>query len=307
MNQAEFEVPATARGGIVTVGNFDGVHVGHQQMLKTLNRIARYCAAPAVVVTFDPHPLSLLKPDAPLPRLTTIPGRRQLLIDYGANEVVVLPVDHALLRMTPETFFTGILLDRLKASGIVEGPNFRFGRDRAGDVRLLSGLCDGAGVDFHVIEPVNVAGELISSSRIRRVLAEGRLTDAVSMTGHPHRISGTVGRGAGRGRDMGFPTANLQGVQVMLPGHGVYAGTTQIDTEHFIVAVSIGPNPTFGDQSVKIECHLDSYDGDLYGQILDIDLLSDIRPLQPFDSADDLKKQIKQDVEQCRRQVALRD
>jgi len=307
MSQAEFEVPAAAQRGFVTVGNFDGVHLGHQHMLAVLQRIAEENAAPAVVVTFDPHPLTLLKPDSLLPRLTTIAHRCELLGKYGADEIVILPVTLELLRLTPDLFFDRILCHRLKAAGVVEGPNFSFGRDRAGDVGLLADLCRVVGIAFRVIEPVEVAGELISSSRIRDSLGDGQVREAVGMIGHAHRISGTVARGAGRGRDIGYPTANLENVKVMVPGHGVYAGTARLGGERYVVAVSIGPNPTFGDDTVKIECHLDKFDGDLYGRTLEIDLLSEIRSLQPFDSAEELKRQIAADVQQCREQVARHD
>ena len=304
MNQADLHVPQNALNGIVTVGNFDGVHRGHQQMLKTLREIAAEHSAPAVVVTFDPHPLSLLRPDAPLPRLTTIERRTTLLREYGADHVVVLPVTKQLLQMTAEAFFDQVLVKQLSAAGIVEGPNFRFGRDRGGDVHHLANLCQGNDVAFRVIQPVDDEGQMISSSRIRNLLSEGRLCDAVAMTGHAHRISGVVSRGAGRGRQLGFPTANLEDIRVMLPTNGVYAGTADIAGEQYIAAVSIGPNPTFDDNRLKVECYLDKFTGDLYETELNIDLLSAIRPLCSFTSVEALTQQITTDVEQCHVQIA---
>jgi riboflavin kinase/FMN adenylyltransferase len=303
MNQADLYIPRNALNGIVTVGNFDGVHRGHQRMLETLCRIAAENSAPAVVVTFDPHPLSLLRPDSPLPRLTTISRRTELLKQYGAGEVVVLPVTHHLLQMSADEFFRDILVQRLAAAGIVEGPNFRFGRDRQGNVQSLSRMCLSEGIAFSVIEAVNDEGYMISSSRIRTLLSQGQVLEAVAMTGHPHRLSGTVTRGAGRGRRLGFPTANLDDITVMLPGDGVYAGTTTVDETLHVVAISIGPNPTFDDHRIKVECFLDGFDGDLYGQQLDIDVLCEIRPLCSFGSVDKLTQQIQSDVEQCRIRV----
>jgi len=304
MSQPKLQVPDNALHGVITVGNFDGVHRGHQQMLKALCEIARVHSAPAVVVTFDPHPLSLLRPDAPLPRLTSIARRTQLLRDSGADEVVVLPVTHDLLQMTADDFFTEILVGQLAAKGIVEGPNFHFGRDRNGDVRHLARLCRNTGIAFQVIRPVEDDGRLISSSRIRKRLGEGRVLDAVAMTGHPHRISGEVARGARRGRQLGFPTANLEDIAMMLPTNGVYAGMTTVDGETYVVAVSIGPNPTFDDNRLKVECYLDGFTGDLYGQRLDVDLLSEVRPLCSFDSVEALKTQIQTDVAECQARVA---
>ncbi|MCH2209663.1 MAG: bifunctional riboflavin kinase/FAD synthetase [Fuerstiella sp.] len=300
MNYAEFDIPGNALQGVVTVGNFDGVHRGHQQMLQTLRRTAAKHSAPAVVVTFDPHPLSLLRPDSPLPRLTTIERRSALLKEYGADEVVVLPVTNALLQMTPEEFFDQVLVERFAAAGVVEGPNFRFGRDRAGDIHSLAKLCQRAGIVFHEISPVQNEGRLVSSSRIRTLLSQGRAGDAVAMTGHAHRISGVVSCGAGRGKQLGFPTANLDGIPTMLPASGVYAGTVCVGDQRYSAALSIGPNPTFADNNLKVECHLLDFNDDLYDDGLEIDLLSEIRPLRSFDSVDQLIAQIAADVEQCR-------
>ncbi len=295
----ELQVPDSALRGVVTVGNFDGVHRGHQQMLKTLREIAKKQSAPAVVVTFDPHPLSLLRPDAPLPRLTTIQRRCTLLQAYGADEIVVLPVTKELLLMTPDEFFSQVLVQQLSATTLVEGPNFRFGRDRRGDVRQLQALCRQDGIAFHMVRSVADEGRMISSSRIRTLLSNGSLRDAVAMTGHAHRVSGGVSRGAGRGNQLGFPTANLDGVRTMLPSTGVYAGTADIAGARHVAAVSIGPNPTFADHRMKVECHLVDFDDDLYNKDLDVDLLAEIRPLIAFDSVERLTEQITSDVEQC--------
>lgn len=304
MNPADLSIPTGATSGVITVGNFDGVHRGHQRMLAHLREIADELSAPAVVVTFDPHPLSVLRPDDPLPRLTSIERRTALLREYGADEVVVLPVSTRLLEMSADAFFDDVIVRQLSAVGVVEGPNFHFGRDRSGDVSYLAELCARQQLTFRVIEPVQDAGRLISSSRIRVLLGEGRLQDAVAMTGHPHRISGTVSAGAGRGGGIGFPTANLNDIPTMLPTNGVYAGCAVLHGTRYVAAVSIGPNPTFSDHRLKVECHLDGFEGDLYGQPLDIDLLSEIRPLCTFDSVEDLTRQITADVAQCRTDVA---
>jgi len=307
MNQADLHVPESALNGVVTVGNFDGVHRGHRQMLKTLQEIAIECSGPAVVVTFDPHPLSLLRRDAPLPRLTTIEHRTELLREYGVDEVVVLPVTTDLLQMTADEFFEQVLVERLAAQAVVEGPNFRFGRDRSGDVDHLADLCQAGDIVFRVIQPVEEDGRMISSSRIRTLLSEGRLSDAVAMTGHAHRISGVVARGAGRGRQLGYPTANIEDISVMVPGNGVYAGTADIAGRRYVAAVSIGPNPTFDDHRQKFECFLDGFDGDLYDQNVSIDLHCEIRSLRSFECAEELTQQITTDIEQCRQQVTTCD
>ncbi len=303
MKETQLQVPRTARRGIVTVGNFDGVHRGHQRMLCSLKQIAAAQKAPAVVMTFDPHPLAVLRSDVSVPRLTTVSRRCELLRNAGADEVIVLPASPELLQMTADEFFRDILVRQLQAAGVVEGPNFRFGRDRQGDIQRLEAFCREAGLIFQVIDPVVCGDRMISSSRIRGLLKEGRVLEAVSMIGRGHRISGTVSRGAGRGGELGFPTANIDDVPVMLPRHGVYAGTAQVDGQSYVAAVSIGPNPTFGDDQQKVECHLVGFSGTLYGQVLEVDLLTEIRSLCSFTSAADLKQQIARDVRQCQMRV----
>ncbi|MEO2019038.1 MAG: bifunctional riboflavin kinase/FAD synthetase [Fuerstiella sp.] len=295
----------SATGGIVTIGNFDGVHRGHQSMLKAVCQRADQHSLPTVVVTFDPHPLNVLKPEITLPRLSTVNQRKLLLQTYGADEVVVLPVTSDLLDMTPEQFFCSVVRDRLHAVGIVEGPDFRFGKDRAGDIEALRGLCEENDIELTVIAPILTDQQMISSTLIRRMLADGKLAAAVELLGHPYSVSGNVVRGAGRGRDLGFPTANIAEVEVMLPGDGVYAGVTVIGGTSYRVAVSIGPNPTFSDQAHKVECHVLDFTGNLYAEAFSVDLVSEIRSLHPFKDAESLTTQIAADIARCRELVAL--
>ena len=302
---SELLVSESATGGIVTVGNFDGVHRGHQSMLSTMRQQADERSLPTIVVTFDPHPLNVLKPDVNLPRLSSVTRRRQLLQRYGADEVVVLPVTTELLNMTPEHFFCSIVRDQLHAVGIVEGPDFRFGRNRAGDTEVLRELCEENDVELIVIPPILAGQTMISSTMIRRLLSEGNVADAVNLLGHPYSLSGNVVRGAGRGTDLGFPTANVAAVDVMLPADGVYAGVTTIAGAPYRVAVSIGPNPTFSDQSHKVECHVLDFSRDLYDEALAVDLLSEIRSLRPFRDAAALQTQIAADLIRCRQIVAI--
>ncbi|HIF01104.1 MAG TPA: bifunctional riboflavin kinase/FAD synthetase [Planctomycetes bacterium] len=295
----------SATGGIVTIGNFDGVHRGHQSMLSAVCQQAGQRSLPTVVVTFDPHPLNVLKPEVSLPRLSTVSQRRQLLQTYGADEVVVLPVTSDLLDMTPEQFFCSVVRDQLHAVGIVEGPDFRFGKDRAGDIDVLRGLCEENSIVLTVIAPILTDQQMISSTMIRRLLADGKLAAAVELLGHPYSVSGNVVRGAGRGRDLGFPTANIVAIEVMSPADGVYAGVTVIGGTSYRVAVSIGPNPTFSDESHKVECHVLDFTGNLYEAAFCVDLVSEIRSLHPFEDAESLTRQITADIARCREIVAL--
>lgn len=286
--------------GCVAIGNFDGVHLGHAVMLEALRDLAAEQGTQAVAVTFDPHPIAILRPEFTPPILTTVEDRVELLRDAGADSVVVLPVTTSLLEMSAEQFFHAVIMNTFHAKGVVEGPNFRFGRDRKGDTAMLEGFCRHVSLPCRIVSAVEINGQLISSSRIRELICSRSLRQATALLGHSYRMTGVVRRGAGRGTGLGFPTANLAEVATLLPAHGVYAGQTILDGRRYPVAVSIGPNPTFGEHREKVECHIDGFSGDLYDKILQVDLLSEIRPLQSFDSIETLVQQIRQDVEMTR-------
>jgi len=304
MSDGMLLVPAAATGGCIAVGNFDGVHLGHASMLRELKAMASASRVKAIAVTFDPHPIAVLRPEFTPPILTTLKERSALLKACGADDVVVLPVTSTLLQMSPVEFFEEIVLNRFLAAGIVEGPNFHFGRDRLGNANVLQDLCRQHGLRCRIVTAVDSGTAMISSSRIRELLCSRALRHAVELLGHPYRLTGIVTQGAGRGRTLGFPTANLTDVQTLLPAHGVYCGQAQIDGHVYPVATSIGPNPTFGEHREKIECHIDGFAGDLYGQDLSVDLLQELRPLQSFESVDKLFQQIQMDVQTCRQIVA---
>lgn len=299
MTWSRLQVPLSARGGVISIGNFDGVHRGHQAMLKDVNAHAQRLDLPAVAVTFDPHPVSVLRPDVAIPRLTTIDTRRSLLKHYGIDEVVVLPVDKDLLSMTPLQFFEEVIQGNLNAAGIVEGPDFQFGKQRAGDTEFLKTQCTASGIHLSIFPAVLEGDEMISSTIIRSLLSGGRITKAVELLGHPHTISGTVGRGAGRGRQLGIPTANLQGVQELLPGDGVYAGRCQVNDREYPVAMNIGPNPTFVDNAKKVECHILGFCEDIYNQFLSVEMCAEIREVRRFTDSEDLLAQVHKDIKQC--------
>ena len=300
MKISSHSITAAQLRGCVAIGNFDGVHLGHAVMLAALRELAAEQGVQAVAVTFDPHPIAVLRPEFMPPILTTVQDRIELLRAAGADSVIVLPVTKSLLEMTAEQFFHAVILETFHAKGVVEGPNFRFGRDRKGDTAMLQGFCERASVPCRIVGPVEVNGQLISSSRIRELLCSRSLRRAVELLGHPYRMTGVVRRGAGRGAGLGFPTANLAEIATLLPAHGVYAGKSLLDGKSYPVAVSIGPNPTFGEHREKVECHIDGFSGDLYDRVLQVDLLSEIRPLQSFDSIERLVQQIREDVETTR-------
>jgi riboflavin kinase/FMN adenylyltransferase len=297
------DLPARARGAFVTVGNFDGVHRGHQRLIRRLRARANAAGVVAMAITFDPHPVALLRPEAaPVPLVW--PEREiALLEDAGATEVAVFRTGRWLLDLSAREFFERVILGQLDARGMVEGPNFAFGHDRQGDVATLQRWCSEVGIAFEVVEPLEEGGQLISSSRIRAAIQAGRVEDARRLLTRPHRIRGVVTHGAGRGAGIGIPTVNLEEIDTLIPLDGVYAckallpGPRAGTATSWPAACNIGPNPTFGEQARKVEAHLVGFSGDLYGQIVELDFLARLRSTRVFSGIDDLLSQIRADID----------
>lgn len=297
-------LPQNLLHGAVSIGNFDGVHRGHARIVEQLLHQARGTGGPAVVFTFDPHPVRLLRPDAAPPPLTWTERKAELLEALGVDAMIAYPTDEALLSLSPEDFFESIVRDRLAARAMVEGPNFCFGRQRRGDIQLLQELCTRANVKLAVVEPLRTDGGYISSSRIRDLIRVGDVGGARQMLTQPYRIRGLVTHGAARGSRLGFPTANVAAVDTLLPAVGVYAGRAVAGGTTWPAAINLGPNPTFGEQGLKVEVHLIGYSGTLYGQLLEVDFLERLRDIRPFASVDELKSQLAQDIDASRRIAA---
>jgi riboflavin kinase/FMN adenylyltransferase len=295
--------PADCRRGAVSVGNFDGVHLGHAALLAELRRRAAAVGGPAVALTFDPHPSQLLRPHAVPPALTTPAERARLLLAGGADHVVLLQTTHDLLHLSAAEFFDQVVRGHFDARALVEGENFRFGRDRGGDVASLAALCRRDGLGLVVVPPVLVGGEPVSSSRVRDALRRGAVREAAECLGRPYRLAGTVGRGQRRGQALGFPTANLERLETVVPGDGVYAVAVVREGAAWPGAANVGPNPTFGEEARKVEVHLIGFQGDLYGQPLAVDFLDRLRDTRPFAGVNELVAQLQSDVERAR-QVA---
>jgi riboflavin kinase/FMN adenylyltransferase len=284
------------RSGAVAIGNFDGVHLGHARIVERLIARARQVGGPAVVFTFDPHPVQLLRPDLAPPPLTWTDRKAELLARLGVDAVIAYPTDKALLALAPEQFFDSVVRSGLGARAMVEGSNFYFGHNRSGTIEVLHRLTDEAGIVLEVVEPVVVAGEVVSSSRVRRLVGEGRVAEARALLTEPYRIRGTVVAGAGRGATIGFPTANLHGIDTILPAPGVYAGCAQVDKRIWPAAIHIGPNPTFGEQTLKVEVHLIGWQGSLAGRMLEVDFWVRLRGTERFAGVDELVAQLARDV-----------
>jgi riboflavin kinase/FMN adenylyltransferase len=289
-------LPDALQAGAVTIGNFDGVHRGHARIVERLLERARQVGGPAIVFTFEPHPVRLLRPAQTPPPLTWIDRKAELLGALGVDAVVAYPTDRNLLALTPTEFFDLIIRQRLKAEALVEGPNFLFGRDRTGDVQLLGQLCRQHGMQLEIVDPILSDGSYVSSSRIRELIRLGDARQADQLLTQPYRVRGTVVRGAGRGASIGFATANLDPTEMWLPAKGVYAGRAYLARQVYPAAINIGPNPTFGENAVKFETHLVGIDRSLYAERLEVEFLDRLRDVCTFPDVETLKKQLTSDV-----------
>lgn len=294
--------PAELRGGALTIGNFDGVHRGHKHVMQRLKQHAARVCGPAIVFTFDPHPARLLRPEQSPPPLTWIDRKAELLSELGVDVVVAYPTDLTLLQLEYEDFFQQVVLEQIGARAMVEGPNFFFGHERRGDVRRLGELCAAHEMELEVVQPKleEACAEMISSSRIRRLIGLGDVAGARRLLTQPYRIRGLVVHGSARGASLGFPTANLDGIDTLVPAHGVYAGRALIERRWYWTAVHIGPNPTFGENASKVEIHVIDFEGSLYGTVLEVDFIDRIRGVQTFEDVASLRTQLQRDVEFAR-------
>jgi riboflavin kinase/FMN adenylyltransferase len=298
------QLPDELRGGAVAIGNFDGVHLGHAEIVRRLIDRARSVAGPAVVFTFDPHPVRILRPQEAPPPLTWTDRKAELLGELGVDAMIAYPTDEELLRLSPDEFFSQIIRDRLGARALVEGPNFNFGRGRSGTIEVLRRLAKSAGIALDVVDPVVFDGDYVSSSRVRKLIAEGRIDEAGRMLTRPYRLRGMVRHGAARGVRIGFPTANLDAIDTLLPGTGVYVGRAKCDATLWPAAINVGPNPTFGEQRMKVEVHIIGFQGSLYGQPLEVDFIGRLRDIQRFDNVAALKAQLEKDIAAAAKMVA---
>ncbi|XVQ16038.1 bifunctional riboflavin kinase/FAD synthetase [Spirillospora sp. CA-255316] len=300
------EVPADWGRSVVTIGVFDGVHRGHQRIVRAAAEIARERGLRSVVITFDPHPDEVVRPGTHPPLLTSTRRRIELLEGLGTDAVAVVSFTLELSKVPPDEFVQSVLVERLHAAHVIVGEDFRFGHRAKGDVALLTELGDK--YDFTVAGmPLVADGDTISSTYIRERLEAGGVEDAANALGRPHRVEGVVVRGHQRGRALGFPTANLETMpHTAIPADGVYGGWLVCDSDRYPgfrwpAAISIGTNPTFEGEERTVEAYaLDRDDLDLYGEHMAVDFQARIRDTLKFDSIDALIEEMHRDVERAR-------
>lgn len=298
---SEGGVPAHLRGAVIALGNFDGFHVGHQAVVARAIDRARAQGRPAIVATFDPHPVRLFVPDAPWFRLTSLDQRERLFAAAGADAMFVFAFDRAMAAKSAEAFVE-MLVDDMGVSGVVTGEDFTFGRGRTGNVEILRTLCAARGVTAEAVAPVtDEDGAIISSSRIREALAAGDCAAATRLLSRPFAIEGVVIDGDKRGRTIGFPTANMDLGHYLRPRYGIYAVEVRLpDGSVKGGAANLGIRPTFDPPKELLETFLFDFSGSLYGQTIEVALIEWLRGEAKFDSMDALVAQMDADVVRAR-------
>jgi riboflavin kinase/FMN adenylyltransferase len=291
---------------VIALGNFDGVHLGHQEVLRRAVEEGRRGGMRVVAATFHPHPRAVLGAGDPPKLLTPVKLRSEMLLAHGVDEVWVIPFDVALSRKTPEQFVEDVLIGEGGAGVVVVGENFRFGYKAAGhfsDLLRLMREAGGTAVGVQV-RGGGVEGG-ISSTRIRALISAGEVTEAAGLLGRPYALRGEVVAGDKRGRSIGFPTANvLPDAAAVIPARGVYAGFVRFDEKQYAACTNVGVAPTFGRTESRVEAHLLDFDGDLYGRVVDVSFVTRIREERRFSGVDELTEQIQRDVEEARNIMA---
>ncbi len=294
-------IAAPLRGGVIALGNFDGFHAGHQAVVGRAVHHAKDDGRPAIVATFDPHPVRFFKPDAPPFRLTTLDQRQELFAAAGADAMLVLPFDAGLANTSAQDFITELLLDRYGAAGVVTGADFVFGKGRGGNVVTLADHARRLGFFTEMVAPVDDAAEAVSSSRIRDALRAGDCATAARLLTRPFTVRGIVQHGDKNGRLLGFPTANIDMGSYLRPRYGIYAVTgTLPDGRVLKGAANLGIRPSFDPPRELLEPHFFDFSGDLYGQPIDVAFHAFLRPEAKFDTMDALMAQIAADCDQAK-------
>ncbi|MDR0392010.1 MAG: bifunctional riboflavin kinase/FAD synthetase [Planctomycetaceae bacterium] len=291
-------VPAQFHNGAVSIGKFDGVHHGHEQIINHLKKFADKLSLPSIVVTFCPHPVTILQPAIGVKPIHTLDRKIEIIGKFDVDAMIVIDTNKMFLQQSAETFFFDTLCGLLHARVIVCGRNFTFGCNRTGTAESIKSYGKSTGLEVDIVEPVQIDGNAISSSLIRKLIQEGRIDEANKFLGMPYRLSGVVGRGDARGVTLGFPTANLEQIETIMPKQGVYATIANVDGKRYLSTTNIGACPTFDQHTPRVEIFLHDFNDNIYDKKLHIDIISAIRDVKKFDSVEQLIVQIKKDIDE---------
>ncbi len=293
-------LPGSLGSSVITLGNFDGVHLGHRELFRHLVKTARQLDCPSIVYTFDPHPLKLLAPDKAPRLLNTAEEKRRLIAASHVDYLIESPFDTEFAKMSPEQFVEDILINKLHVKALIVGYDYAFGKGRGGDTEFLKACGKEKGFSVEVLQPVGGDGLPYSSTRIRTMIAAGDVAEVVRLLGRQYNLEGVVVPGDQRGRELGFPTANLETEKEQLPAPGVYAVKVRHDLQEYGGVVNIGTRPTFDGKTSTIEVYLLDYTGQLYGQKMRIYFVERLRGEQKFASVDHLVGAIEGDIAKAR-------
>ncbi len=291
---------------VLTIGNFDGVHKGHSALFDRVKAIAKKIDGTSVVMTFNPHPIKVMKPGNGPPLITPFRQKMSLIADAGIDVIIAIPFNPEFARISAKDFIREILVNRIGVKEIVVGYDYSFGKGRSGNIKLLRAMGKELGYKVHVVEPVHLNDTLVSSTSVRNLVKEGNLKEAKRLLGRDYRISGTVKKGMGRGGSaLGFPTANLLPEDELIPKKGVYAVLVYIERKKYQGVCNIGNNPTFGGVSLSIETHILDYSGDLLGREITIVFIHRLREEKTFSGIKELTDQITEDIKKARKLLNL--
>lgn len=303
------EMPADWGRCVLTIGVFDGVHRGHTQLISRAVKSAAVRGVPSVLMTFDPHPVDVVRPGTHPPQLSTLDRRAELVEELGIDVFVVMPFTRDFMKLTPEEYVEELLVNRLHVSEVVVGDNFTFGKQAAGTLDTMRELGNRYGFEVDGVQLLGEHAVTFSSTYIRGCLSEGNVGAAAEALGRPHRVEGVVVHGDGRGKGLGFPTANVAPtMHAAIPADGVYAGWFTVlepgdplAGERHMAAISVGTNPTFDGRNRTVEPHILDFDADLYGKHVGVDFVEQLRGMRKFESIEELVEAIRRDCDQARK------
>ena len=295
------ELKEPLKNPVLTIGNFDGVHKGHLVLFDKVKTRAKAIDGQSAVMTFEPHPIRVMKPGNGPPLITPIRQKLDLISDAGIDLILCLPFTHQFASISAEEFVQDILVDRLGIKEIVVGYDYTFGFKRQGNINLLREMGDRLDFKVHVVDPIRLDNALVSSTSIRELVQEGNLSEAKKLLGRDYQICGTVVKGKNRGgRLLGFPTANLKLIDELIPKRGVYAVTAIINGNIYFGVTNIGYNPTFGDEALSVETHLLDFSGDIVGKTIRVNFIKRLRDEKTYGSVQELADQIALDVQEAK-------
>jgi riboflavin kinase / FMN adenylyltransferase len=287
---------------VVTVGNFDGIHLGHQALINQVKERARALKKSSVVMTFDPHPMKVLFPERNLKSIFDLEDRTEIFKGLGIDALVIEPFSRELSQLEPPVFFEKLLLSNLKTGHLLVGHDFNFGKNRSGTLEVLDRLCAKHAVSLEVMAPIKIEGTVVSSTEIRRLVQCGAVDKAAKFLGRTFYLRGIVEKGAGRGHKIGFPTANLFTSAELYPKNGVYVTVAEVRGKKFRSVTNVGQNPTFVEKTrhpIQVETHILDFSEDIYGEPLKVKFLEFMRDETKFNSVDELIRQIGSDVKKA--------